>query len=86
MNDDYLSKERTTAIKGLLALMVLIHHTYQKTLIGSSVLLFDFTMRSLGFYCVSSFLFLSGYGLFSSFKNGGGIRVNSCKKECCLCI
>lgn len=71
MNKDYLSKENTTNLKGLLALMVLLHHTYQKALIGSSVAIFDFTMRSLGFYCVSCFLFLSGYGLMTRYLNGG---------------
>ena len=53
MNDTYFSKSNTDQLKGLLAVLVLIHHTYQKPLIGADIPFIDFTLRSLGYLCVS---------------------------------
>ena len=74
LNQDYFNKQQTESLKGLMAVLILIHHIYQHVLIGGDYPLFDFIMRSLGYYAVSIFLFISGYGLMLRYQaTGGGI-------------
>lgn len=71
-----LAKQTSISLKGVLALMILIHHIYQQTLFGSSSLLIDYVLRSFGYWGVSAFFMLSGYGLMFSLRNGGGMLIN----------
>lgn len=68
---DYFCRNNTEHLKGGLALVVLFHHIYQKTQIVDHDSLWGFLMQSLGYYCVSLFFFISGYGLLLSFNRGG---------------
>ena len=66
----YLSKRNTDCLKGILAVLVLIHHLTQ-----NSGLLMDTPLRgvfaNLGYLSVSAFLFLSGYGMMASYNKKG---------------
>ncbi|MCD7957293.1 MAG: acyltransferase family protein [Lachnospiraceae bacterium] len=67
---DYLTLESTTCIKGLFAILVLIHHLYQHSGVsinGQGA----YCLQSLGYLSVAMFLFLSGYGLQISYLNKG---------------
>ena len=71
---DYFKRSTTEGLKGFLALAVLFHHIYQKTQIVAHSALCGFFLQSLGYYCVSLFFFISGYGLLISFNRGGYLR------------
>lgn len=71
---DYFSRNTTEHLKGYLALAVLFHHMYQKTQIIDHASLLGFFMQSLGYYCVSLFFFISGYGLIKSANRGGYLQ------------
>lgn len=71
---DYFCRNNTEHLKGGLALVVLFHHIYQKTQIVDHDSLWGFLMQSLGYYCVSLFFFISGYGLLLSFNRGGYLQ------------
>ena len=63
----FLSKERTLALRGLLALMVLICHLHGRVkLFSNSILGTLFT--AFGYLAVSVFFFLSGYGLTENYE------------------
>lgn len=74
MGDDkitnYLDWEKTFCIKGYLALLVLISHLYQFSgiLSGTNV---GYVINMCGHYGVVGFMFLSGYGLCTSYRNKG---------------
>ncbi len=65
---EFLSKNVSTAIKGIAALMVLFHHFYQRTYFISQPYIGKL-FEILGYLAVSLFFFLSGYGLCLSYKN-----------------
>lgn len=74
ISTDYFSRSTTEHLKGYLALGVLLHHLYQETNIISHESILGFFIESCGYYCVSLFFFISGYGLLASFnKRRGGI-------------
>ena len=63
----YLSKEYTNCLRGIFAILVVIHHLYQYTgLLRQSYL--GAILQLCGFLSVSVFFFLSGYGLMLSSK------------------
>lgn len=66
----YLTKEETLGLKGYLCLCVLIHHIYQFTgwFINSY---FGHFLNLLGEWAVAAFLFMSGYGLYVSYRKKG---------------
>ena len=72
---DYLSKEKSTALKGIFAIFVLIHHLYQysglfrQTSLGT-------LLQAMGTFSVAVFFFLSGYGLMASYKRDGRKYIN----------
>ena len=70
------SKESFLGIKGYLAILILIHHLYQFTAFLSDTS-FGYALYLLGHYGVVCFLFLSGFGLFSSYKAKGETYINS---------
>ncbi len=68
---DYLSKQIVNNMKGLFAIMVLVHHIFMKVIILPEGSVAEFITHHLGYWAVSAFLFFSGYGLtISSGKVG----------------
>ena len=63
----FLSKERTVALRGILALMVLICHLHARVELFSNSIL-GTLFASFGYLAVAVFFFLSGYGLTESYK------------------
>lgn len=66
--NDFLSLEQTNSIKGMLALIVMLHH-YSQRIEYFSVL--DLSIKSfqyVGHLCVAIFFFYSGYGLMSGLE------------------
>ena len=74
MNQYYLSRENTDCLKGICAIMVVICHVCSRTNIGASIGLGPI-YTAFGYWAVSGFMFMSGYGLTRSILNkynGGG--------------
>lgn len=63
-NQNFLSKNNTNQIKGLMVLTVILHHVAQRMI--SPSLMYPF--RYFGYLAVSVFILLSGYGLTTSQK------------------
>lgn len=69
-HEDYLSVENSTAVKGILSMLVIAHHLSQGVESGYLLPLF----RNVGVLCVSVFFFYSGYGLQKSYARKPGYR------------
>ena len=72
------SRVESTKMKGLLVLLVFLHHAFQYGAITFSSSVFSFAFDSLGFLSVGSFLFISGYGNHLTSKrilHGGGVNI-----------
>ena len=67
MNDKYLTRSHTDCFKGLCAIMVVLCHVCSRTGIGASVGLGPI-YSAFGYWGVSGFMFLSGYGLVCSLQ------------------
>ena len=67
---DYLSKENTNCLKGILAICILVHHLYQYSgLFRDGWLhLLGGCFQAFGFLAVALFFFLSGYGLMAMYR------------------
>lgn len=71
MTNDYFSKQAVGNMKGLFAIMVLVHHIFMKVLILPEGIVAEFITHHFGYWAVSAFFFFSGYGLtISSGKDG----------------
>ncbi len=68
--ENNLTLAKTNALKGLFAIMVLLHHIGQNTTFLNGTFA-DMIVETLGYLSVSMFLFLSGYGLSVSHKLKG---------------
>ena len=68
MEKEYFSKQTTNAVKGLFALLVLIHHVFLNFFQDTNSLLLNYFFSSLGYLSVSVFFFISGYGIRISLK------------------
>lgn len=68
-NNDYLSKENTTCVKGIFTLIIFYSHccTYIKTQMSKDFMMLNFR-NFLGQLMVTMFLFYSGYGIYESIK------------------
>lgn len=77
VNEDYLSRENTTAFRGILAVLVVCYHLAQRT--GDRSLFHIFVF--FGFLPVSYFFFLSGYGLQKSYAKKQNYRSTILKKR-----
>lgn len=71
-NEEYLSKSQTKIIKGFCAIGIVLHHMAQETAapwLNSKYIIhgLDFFVN-IGYLFVGTFLFISGYGLYKSFK------------------
>lgn len=77
---DGLAKKNTDALRGVLALIILLHHLYEYAgfLAGTPVSLL---LQMSGYLCVSLFFFLSGYGLMCSLKSKGQDYVRSLPRK-----
>lgn len=62
-DDGYLSVENSTMVKGVLSVIIILHHLYPQSQGGSLGWLFD----RVGYLSVAFFFFASGYGLHRSF-------------------
>lgn len=62
LNKNYLSLENANCLKGIFAILVVIHHLCAFTGLGADYGLGPI-YTALGFWSVSIFMFLSGYGL-----------------------
>ena len=73
MNENtYMSIRNTNALKGLLAVAVVISHIYTSSSFQFSSSLLEFVFGSVfGFVPVSVFFFLSGYGMMCSYRKRG---------------
>lgn len=69
---NYMSIENTNALKGIMAIMVLISHIYASSSFQINIPALNFVFGSfLGYVPVSVFFFLSGYGTMFSFRKKG---------------
>ena len=69
--NDYFSKQAVGNMKGLFAIMVLVHHIFMKVLILPEASLAEFITHHFGYWAVSAFFFFSGYGLTISSGKAG---------------
>ena len=60
---DYLAVQSTSGMKGIMAIMIIFHHISQHVTTGITFSNFNY----MGWYIVSVFFFLSGYGLYTQF-------------------
>lgn len=65
MNGNYLSRENTDCFKGICAMMVVLCHVCSRTGVGATIGLGPI-YSALGYWGVSGFMFMSGYGLTCS--------------------
>lgn len=70
---DYLSKDSTLALRGFLAVAIILHHLSEKT--GTGVI-FPFMVHT-GYLIVAIFFFLSGYGLSVQYQKKGNAYLKS---------
>lgn len=66
MDKELISRDTSICLKGLLAIMILVHHIYQCVLSEVEYSIVDYTLRSFGYWGVTTFFLLSGYGLMCS--------------------
>lgn len=71
-----LSREQVSSLKGIFAIVVLIHHLYQSTDIITNRYIGVF-LQAAGFFAVSIFFFLSGYGLQISYSEKKQVYIKS---------
>lgn len=65
-----LTKKNCQSLKGILAILILVHHLYQHSgIFNGSVI--GYGLQALGYFVVAVFFFLSGYGLTSSYTLKG---------------
>lgn len=76
--NDYMSKEKTGAVKGIFVLMVFISH-FCSSFTGNAgdVLVHKYITLKFNQLMVTMFLFYSGYGIMESIKKKGGIYVKN---------
>ena len=79
-DNKYMTKEAFDALKGILAVCVLIHHLYQFTGFLSDTS-FGYAFLLLGHFAVVLFIFISGYGLGISYINKSDSYIKSFPKK-----
>lgn len=72
----YLSLETSNCLKGIFAIIVVIHHLFQRTNIVCHSL-FRVLLQASGYLSVAIFFFLSGYGLAASIQRRGRLYLSS---------
>ena len=71
INQYAFSRENTNHLKGGFALGVVLHHLCSLTGVGASIGLGPI-YTALGYWCVSVFMFISGFGLLSQYQYNRG--------------
>lgn len=71
--DDYLSIESTNALRGMLAIEIVLYHMAQKGVGG----VFFTQLNHFGYLPVPIFFFLSGYGLMYQYKKKGRVYLKN---------
>ena len=71
-NEEYLSADNTTALRGIMAIGIVLHHMSERVTGGY---LFP-QMVHAGYLLVSTFFFLSGYGLIVQYQKRGETYLN----------
>lgn len=85
----YLSKENTGCLRGLMAVIIVVHHLTPITqIVPGAVQLF---LKVIGFLATAVFFFLSGYGMALSVDKGGASYVDSFPRNrilpyYCICV
>ena len=74
---DYLAVQSTSGMKGIMAIMIIFHHISQHVTTGITFSNFNY----MGWYIVSVFFFLSGYGLYTQFTIKDNYLYNFFKKR-----
>ncbi len=67
INKDYLSADNTKCLKGILAVCIVLHHLYSATSVLKEMIIGKLFMF-MGYWCVSVFFFITGYGLMTQYK------------------
>lgn len=68
--NEYLNRESVLCLKGLFAILVLIHHLYQFSgIISINQRFFGFILQAVGYLSVGMFFFFTGYGMMLSKTN-----------------
>lgn len=77
---DYLSKENGDSLKGIFAVIVVIHHLYRRVdiLDGTS---FTAVFQAIGYLSVAVFFFLTGYGLMVQYEKKGQVYLKDFPKK-----
>lgn len=75
----YMSKDYTNYLRGIFAILVVIHHLYQYTGLFSGTYI-GTILQLFGFLSVAMFLFFSGYGLMLSANRKNYIKQFFCKR------
>ena len=69
-----LSKDKCNCLKGVFAMVVLLHHLKQHSGVFSDYAVPSIIFQAMGYLSVAVFFFISGYGLAISWqKKGKGI-------------
>lgn len=80
-NNKYLSRETTTAIKGIFVFLVFLSHFSQYYPFAEQNNVYSFIQQNTGQLIVTMFLFYSGYGIFESVKRKGSDYVKTFPKN-----
>lgn len=78
--EDYLSYKNTKCLKGIFAVLILLHHLYQYSKINT-IWCVKFFLNSIGELAVAMFFFFSGYGLMTSYVKKGKDYVDGMVKN-----
>lgn len=82
VDDDYLSLDKTSRLRGIMAMGIVLHHMSEVTVGGT---LFPL-LQHMGYLLVSLFFFFSGYGLMISYRRKGAIYLRQFWKDKILYI
>lgn len=80
-NEDYMSKENTTAVNGIFVMLVFLRHITSYVEYEKYSEMFSYLNNLLGQFIVVSFLFYSGYGCMTSVINKGSLYIESMPKK-----
>lgn len=81
-NDEYISKETTTSIKGIFVILVFLTHVIQYVSFNSIIdTPYNIIQYKMGQLIVCMFFFYSGYGIYESIKNKGSKYIESFPKN-----
>lgn len=77
LNSVVLTKDYSNMMKGVAVLMMIVHHLwgFPCRIPGLHILHIEEQMGIASKICVSIFMFLSGYGLYYTFKRNGAVHV-----------